>query len=481
MKTLPSIYSYKILLITALLFSVFTTGIAQDLDKDKSEGFISQAELEQILAPIALYPDTILSHILVASTYPLEVVQAERWILQNAELLGQEAVEAAQENDWDPSVFALVAFPQVLKRMSQDLKWTQRLGDAFLQDQEHVLASVQNLRELAEEAGSLDEMEKVTVTHDESNIIIEPREREVIYVPYYDTRVVYGPWRWQHYQPTHWGYPYTNSLYYDDYYAHNRHNSFFWGPRVSLSFGFFSNTFHWGNHHLVRISSRHYRPHRYYNHHDILDHRYAERWVHDAHRRHGNRNSHVGHGVDRSGGNEGPGRQVVQIQGNQIRPHMRQEQIRDQLLRRKNRPIGTNSTRRVIRPQNQSVTNRSTLVNRSTSVNGSTLANRNTVITNYPTKNVRVGLPGRAHAVEDNRRVVNRPVARSVNRQATVNSHNPANRARTAPAQQRPVARPARQQAVTRPAATPNAAVAGRKSTPTKARSTTRARHKQPR
>ena len=123
---------------------------------------ISQGQLEQILAPIALYPDTILSHILVAATYPLEVVQAERWTVRNPKLRGAEAVQAVDDKEWDPSVRALVAFPQILKRMSEDLDWTQQLGDAFLQDEQQVLASVQILRKLAEQAGSLDEMQKVS-------------------------------------------------------------------------------------------------------------------------------------------------------------------------------------------------------------------------------------------------------------------------------------------------------------------------------
>jgi hypothetical protein len=481
MKILPSIYSCKILLVAALLLSVFTTGFVQA--QDERQEVISQAELEQILAPIALYPDTVLSHILVASTYPLEVVQAERWALQNAELQGQQAVEAAQENDWDPSVQALVAFPQILKRLSQDLQWTQRLGDAFLQDEEQVLASVQNLRELAEQAGSLDEMEKVTVTRDERSIIIEPREREVVYVPYYDTREVYGAWRWPLYQPTYWGYPYADSRYYNDYYAHNRGSSFYWGPRISLSFGFFSNSFNWRNHHLVRISPRYYQPNRYYSHYDILDHRYAERWVHNANRRHGNRNRHNGHRNDRSAGNERIGRHNGQIQANQTRRELSQEQVRNQLVSRRSNAINANSSRRVIAPQSRSVTNRNTLVNRSTATNQNTVANRTPPV-NRPTTNSRVVIPARTRQIEDDRRVVNRQVTRPVNRQATVKSSN---QARTAtPIQQRPAARPVQQQVVKRQAAPPRVVAVERKSSakktaPAKAKSGARNERRQPR
>src|SRR6056297_4152988 len=102
------------------------------------DGF-SQAELDQMLAPIALYPDTVLSHVLIAATYPLEVVQAARWSRTNPEYAGEYAVEAVEHMSWDPSVMALVAFPELLARMDADLVWTQRLGDAFLIQEYQVL------------------------------------------------------------------------------------------------------------------------------------------------------------------------------------------------------------------------------------------------------------------------------------------------------------------------------------------------------
>ena len=243
---------------------------------------LSQAELEQILAPIALYPDTVLSHILIAATYPLEVIQAERWTANNPDMQGSEAVEAVSEMDWDPSVRALVAFPQILKRLSEDLEWTQRLGDAFLQDEEGLVASVQTLRQRAYDAGSLDDLEKVSVTHEDESIIIAPREREVIYLPYYDTRTIYGPWSWANYPPTYWDNP-----YYDHYYVSRHHRPFYWGPRVSINYGFFFSSFHWSDHYIVRIPYNHYRPRHYYNHRQIVRHNNARRWGHDPFHRRG--------------------------------------------------------------------------------------------------------------------------------------------------------------------------------------------------
>ncbi|MCF6193329.1 MAG: DUF3300 domain-containing protein [Kangiellaceae bacterium] len=269
--------------IRQVIFSIFVLLIPTIQAEDSNENIepFSQAELEQILAPIALYPDTVLSHILVASTYPLEVIQAERWTKQNPDVRASDAVEAVGGKQWDPSVKALVAFPKVLERLSENLEWTQKLGDAFLQDEEKVIASVQSLRQRAYDSGNLDKMEKVSVKHEKEIIIIEPIEREVIYVPYYDTRVVYGSWHWSHYPPVYWDRPqYIGHHYASDY------SPFYWGPRVHISFGFFFSSFHWLDHHVVRIPRHHYRPNHYYDRRVIVRHQYVARWVHNpVHRR----------------------------------------------------------------------------------------------------------------------------------------------------------------------------------------------------
>ena len=109
----------------------------------------SQQELDQMLAPVALYPDALLSQVLMAATYPLEVVEAERWSLANTRLAGAQAVQAVSNKDWDPSVMSLVAFPQILRMMSSKLDWTERLGDAFLGQESQVMDTVQDLRHRA--------------------------------------------------------------------------------------------------------------------------------------------------------------------------------------------------------------------------------------------------------------------------------------------------------------------------------------------
>jgi hypothetical protein len=157
---------------------------------------VSPQELDRLLAPVALYPDALLSQVLMASTYPLEVVQAARWTQANPDL-GDEALEQAlAAQDWDPSVKALVPFPQVLEMMSERLDWTQRLGDAVLAQQDQVMATVQQLRRKAREAGNLATTRQQTVVVEPDLIVIEPADPEVVYVPVYNPTIVYGSWWW---------------------------------------------------------------------------------------------------------------------------------------------------------------------------------------------------------------------------------------------------------------------------------------------
>ena len=167
-------------------------------------------ELEALVAPIALYPDAVLSQALMASTYPLEIVLAARWVKANPNIKGDAAVKAVEDQTWDVSVKSLVAFPQVLEPMSDKLDWTQKLGDAFLADQAGVLAAVQRLRVKAQETGHLKSNEQQTVlvepatTTTQTIVKIEPANPEVIYVPAYDPTIVYGGWAYPYYPPYYW-------------------------------------------------------------------------------------------------------------------------------------------------------------------------------------------------------------------------------------------------------------------------------------
>ena len=245
----------------------------------------TEAELAQILAPIALYPDTILSHILIAATYPLEIIQAQRWVSEHSALTADESLRQVEDKHWDPSVKALVPFPRILERLSNDLDWVQKLGDAFLQDETQVLASIQTLRLKAEQAGNLDNMENMTISHEDDNIVIVPSEKEVVYVPYYDTRVVYGHWRWAHHPPVYWDHSWHNSHNHHDYYRYNRHDRhnyglFSWHPGVNISFNFFFSAVHWHNRHIV-VLDRHHHTSGYYHRNDIIRHYNGKRWHHD--------------------------------------------------------------------------------------------------------------------------------------------------------------------------------------------------------
>ncbi|MFT4747943.1 MAG: hypothetical protein ACI8XG_002027, partial [Congregibacter sp.] len=153
----------------------------QDVSPKTSEvAELDQAQIDQMLAPIALYPDTLLSHILVASTYPLEVIQAARWRAANQDLNEQQALNAVEDKDWDPSVQALVPFNDLLQKLSEDLDWLQSLGSAFLINEQQILASVQNLRQKAYEQGNLTNNDYVDVEQEEGIISIETVRKEVV-------------------------------------------------------------------------------------------------------------------------------------------------------------------------------------------------------------------------------------------------------------------------------------------------------------
>jgi len=227
-------------------------------------------ELDQMLAPIALYPDPLLSQILMAATYPLELVQAARWSRANPHLKGQDAVRAVEPMDWDPSVKSLVAFPQILHRMDEQLDWTQRLGEAVLAQEPHVMEAIQGLRQRAERSGNLRSNEQVRVTRQEEQILIEPAQPQVVYVPYYDPAVVYGPWWWPAYPPVYWGPP-------PGYYAWP---GFFWGTGVAVSWGFFFGHFDWHHRHVKVVHVVH-QPHV-----RTVTHSKPVKWQHDpVHRR----------------------------------------------------------------------------------------------------------------------------------------------------------------------------------------------------
>jgi Protein of unknown function (DUF3300) len=209
METVPrKILSWALIMILALPLSLFrvTESAAQTFKPE---------EIEQIVAPIALYPDSLLSQIFMASTYPLEIVEASRWAKQNKNLKGDALAQALEKQNWDPSVRSLVNFPDVLSKMSDKLDWTQKLGDAFLSQQKEVMDAVQRLRAKAEAAGNLKTTEQQKVIVEEKVIKIEPASPQVVYVPTYNPTVVYGAWPYPAYPPYPWyppGYAFGASM-----------------------------------------------------------------------------------------------------------------------------------------------------------------------------------------------------------------------------------------------------------------------------
>ena len=183
---------------------------------------LNPEEMEQLVAPIALYPDALVSQILIASTYPLEIVQAERWAKANTTLKGEALTRALEAQSWDPSVKSLVNFPQVLAAMSEKLDVTLKLGDAFLAQQKDVLNAIQRLRARAQAQGTLKTTKEQTVIVEQpavqttvveqpaaptTVIRIEPTDPQVVYVPTYNPTVVYGAWPYPAYPPYSY-YPY---------------------------------------------------------------------------------------------------------------------------------------------------------------------------------------------------------------------------------------------------------------------------------
>jgi hypothetical protein len=211
----------------------------------QAQRIYNQAELDAMLAPIALHPDGLVSQILIAATYPEELAAAARWSRANPSFRGEEAVRLVQLEPWDPAVKALVAFPELLARMEESPQWVHDLGQAFLQQQAHVMDTVQQLRRRAHASGHLANTDQYAVYSEDDAIVVQPRT-QIVYVRYYDPYVVYGNWWWPHYRPLHWR-P--------------------WAARpVFLSHGFFYSNFDWRQRH-VRVVHQPAFVHRHHHRH----------------------------------------------------------------------------------------------------------------------------------------------------------------------------------------------------------------------
>jgi hypothetical protein len=189
--------SLALLLFVSSAIATTPAGYADQTDASSAQAPIQNAhqtpdQLQQLVAPIALYPDALVAQILAASTYPTEVVEADRWMQQHPDLKGKELGKEVDKQHWDPSVKALAQFPSVLGNMDKNLSWTSSLGDAYVNQQKDVMGAVQAMRQRAQKAGNLKSTSQQNVTAQGQTIVIEPADPDVVYVPGYDPWLVYG-------------------------------------------------------------------------------------------------------------------------------------------------------------------------------------------------------------------------------------------------------------------------------------------------
>jgi len=235
---------------------------------------LTAAQLDRLVAPIALYPDPLIAQILMAATYPLEVVEADRWLRlpANAALKGDALTAALRQQPWEPSVKSLVAFPQLLNTMDSNLNWTEQLGDAFLAQQLDVMDAVQRLRQRAQAAGSLASTPQQVVSIENQEIMIEPTSPDVVYVPTYNPLCAYGAWPSPDYPPF--------------YFAPTAGNCAAGGELITfgaglIPFGFWAwGHFDW-HHHAIRIDRDRFQ--QFHTGGEPL----GEIWQHDRTHRHG--------------------------------------------------------------------------------------------------------------------------------------------------------------------------------------------------
>ena len=213
----------------ALLMAPAAPARAQEPATWRAHAPYSQQELDQMLAPIALYPDALLAQVLMAATYPLEVVQAARFMQRNPGLAGDTLARAIEPMQWDPSVAALTQFPSVLAMMNEELEWTERLGEAFLAQRDEVMDTIQMLRDRAWAAGTLRPNDQQNVIVRERVYVIESWRPGYFWVPYYNPLIVFGTWWWPAYPPFLWVPP---VIYRPPYFPQVYSVGIVWGPAV---------------------------------------------------------------------------------------------------------------------------------------------------------------------------------------------------------------------------------------------------------
>jgi len=261
----------------ALLFVTFPPNLlAQDQDAQAPPAQDTQApaqdgqappyaqqtpeQLQRLVAPIALYPDSLVAQVLAASTFPDEVVEADRWVQANPDLKGDALGKAVDQQPWDPSVKALTAFPSVLGNMDKNLSWTSSLGDAYYNQQQDVMDAVQAMRQKAQQAGNLKTTSQQVVTTQGSDVVIAPADPDVVYVPAYDPWLIYG------YPIVAWPgwYPYPGIWFGGPYLSFGLGFGIGWFGGFGWGWGHWG--FNWGGHYPLYNGGRYYSQSRtFYN------------------------------------------------------------------------------------------------------------------------------------------------------------------------------------------------------------------------
>ena len=263
-------------------------------------------QLQQLVAPIALYPDSLVAQVLAASTFPAEVVEADRWVQANPDLKGDALAQAVDQQSWDPSVKALTAFPTVLGNMDKNISWTSSLGDAYYNQEQGVMDAIQLMRQKAQQAGNLKDTQQQTVQTQGSTIVIQPAQPDVVYVPAYNPWLVYGypvvAWPgWYPYPGIWWGGP---SLYWGVGFGVGFYGGYGWGWN-HWGVG-------WGGHTVI------YNNNRYYSHSNTFYNR--NNYYRGGGERGVANNVQRGGGRDIGGGNRGvynsPGGRDTPFHGN---------------------------------------------------------------------------------------------------------------------------------------------------------------------
>lgn len=237
---LASAITALVAMTTAPVLPAFAQAATPPPQGEEEPAALSQPQIERLVAPIALYPDKLLTHVLMASTYPLDIVQAARWRESHPDLKGEALDDALQGETWDSSIKAVTAVPDVLRMMNEKLDWTQQLGEAFLAQEQDVFAAVQALRGRATTAGTLKttkeiRVERVVAEDGSAYETIEPVVENEYYVPVYDPTVVYGAWPYPDYPPYYW---------YPPHYHHHKEAGIWFGAAVLVGVALWA-TWNW--------------------------------------------------------------------------------------------------------------------------------------------------------------------------------------------------------------------------------------------